>query len=208
MLCSVTQLCLTLCDPMDYTTRQDPLCIGFPKQEYRSGLPFPPPGDLPDRGTELAPPALAGRFFPTEPPGKPRTIRGKGKISYVLAFTILTRSQLFHKSRIYCWFLPSIKVGQVAKGCRWSFLGQPQEAATPRGHQPSQGVSSLCGGRARTSHAIWPRGRPDGVYPVWWMQASSQLQHPLKACGGLPSGPGTATARELRSCKPRGTAKR
>jgi len=39
--------------------------LGFSRQ-YWSGLPFPPPGDLPDRGIKiasLAPPALAGRFF-------------------------------------------------------------------------------------------------------------------------------------------------
>ena len=37
--------------------------MGFPRQEYRSGLPFPSPGDLPNPGTEPSPPALAGRFF-------------------------------------------------------------------------------------------------------------------------------------------------
>ena len=41
--------------------------MGFSRQEYWSGLPFPPPGDLP----EPASPALAGGFFTTEPPGKP-----------------------------------------------------------------------------------------------------------------------------------------
>ena len=51
---------------------QAPLFVGFSRQEYWSGLPFPPLGDLPDPGTKLASPALAGRFFTTEPPGKPR----------------------------------------------------------------------------------------------------------------------------------------
>ena len=44
------------------------LSMGFPKQEYWSGLPFPVPGDLPDPGIKpmsLASPALAGRFFTT-----------------------------------------------------------------------------------------------------------------------------------------------
>ena len=49
---------------------QAPLSMAFPRQEYWSGLPFPPPGDLPDPGIEPASPALAGRFFTTEPPGK------------------------------------------------------------------------------------------------------------------------------------------
>ena len=48
--------------------------MGFSRQEYWSGLPRPPPGDLPDAGIELASlasPALAGGFFINEPPGKP-----------------------------------------------------------------------------------------------------------------------------------------
>ena len=48
-----------------------PLCMGFPRVEYWSGLPFPSPGDLPNPGMEAASPALAGEFFTTEPPGKP-----------------------------------------------------------------------------------------------------------------------------------------
>ena len=47
-----------------------PLSMGFSRQEYWSGLPFPAPGDLPDPGIETASPALSGRFFTNEPPGK------------------------------------------------------------------------------------------------------------------------------------------
>ena len=50
---------------------QAPLSIGFPKQEYRSGLPFPSPGHLPDPEIKHMSPALAGRFITTELPGKP-----------------------------------------------------------------------------------------------------------------------------------------
>ena len=53
---------------------QDPLSMGFFRQEYWSGLPFPPPGDLPHPGsapTSLVSPALEEGFFTTEPPGKP-----------------------------------------------------------------------------------------------------------------------------------------
>ena len=39
----------------------------FSRQEYWTGLPFPPPGDLPDPGIETAAPALAVRFSTTEP---------------------------------------------------------------------------------------------------------------------------------------------
>ena len=55
--------------------RQAPLSMGFSRQEYWSGLPFPPPGDLSGPGMELSSLAffaLGGRFFITEPPGKPR----------------------------------------------------------------------------------------------------------------------------------------
>ena len=50
---------------------QAPLSMGFPRQEYWSGLPFPSSGDLPDPRIEPISPALAGGFFNTEPPGKP-----------------------------------------------------------------------------------------------------------------------------------------
>ena len=56
--------------------RQAPLSVGFSRQEYWSGLPFPTPGDRPNRGTEsmsLVFPGLAGGFFTTEPPGKSNT---------------------------------------------------------------------------------------------------------------------------------------
>ena len=48
------------------------LSMGFPRQDYWNGLPFPSPGDLPDPGMELESPespSLAGGFFTTEPPG-------------------------------------------------------------------------------------------------------------------------------------------
>ena len=49
---------------------QASLPMGFSRQEYWSGLPFPTLGDLPDPGIKLVSPALAGGFFATEPPGK------------------------------------------------------------------------------------------------------------------------------------------
>ena len=53
---------------------QAPLSMGFPREEYWSGWPFPTPEDLPDPGMELCLLALARRFFPTELPGKPKCI--------------------------------------------------------------------------------------------------------------------------------------
>ena len=49
---------------------QASLFMGFSRQEYWIGLPFPPPGDLPHPGVEPRSPALADGFFTAEPPGK------------------------------------------------------------------------------------------------------------------------------------------
>ena len=54
--------------------RQAPLSMGFPRKEYRSGLSFPSPGDLPDPGIKSTSLALAGTFFTTEPPEKPQVL--------------------------------------------------------------------------------------------------------------------------------------
>ena len=50
---------------------QPPPSMGFSRQEYWSGLPFPSPGDLPDPGIEPKSPALQADALPSEPPGKP-----------------------------------------------------------------------------------------------------------------------------------------
>ena len=53
---------------------QDSLSMGFPRQEYWSGLPFPSSGDLHNPGIKPGSPALAGGFFTAEPLGKPERI--------------------------------------------------------------------------------------------------------------------------------------
>ena len=50
---------------------QAPLSLGFSRQKYWSGLPFPSPGDLPDPGIEPGSPALQAGSLPSEPPKKP-----------------------------------------------------------------------------------------------------------------------------------------
>ena len=51
--------------------RQAPLSVGFPRQEYWSGLPFPFPGDLPDSGIKSRFPTMQADSLPSEPPRKP-----------------------------------------------------------------------------------------------------------------------------------------
>ena len=65
-MCLVTRSCLALCDPVDCSPPSSSLF----RQEYWSGLPFPPLGNLPHPGikpTSSAFPALEGGFFTTEP---------------------------------------------------------------------------------------------------------------------------------------------
>ena len=52
---------------------QAPLSMGFSRQEYWSGFPFPSPGDLPDPGIEPRSPVLQADALTSEPPGKPST---------------------------------------------------------------------------------------------------------------------------------------
>ena len=61
----VTQLCLTLATPWTVAC-QAPLSMGFSRQEYWGGLPFPSPRDLPDPGIEPESPALQADSLPTE----------------------------------------------------------------------------------------------------------------------------------------------
>ena len=67
----VTKLCLTLATPQAVAC-QAPLSMGFSRQEYWSGLPFPSPGDLPDPGIKTRSPALQADSLPTELRGKPK----------------------------------------------------------------------------------------------------------------------------------------
>ena len=50
---------------MDCVAHQAPLSMGFSRQEYWSGLPYPSPGDLPDPGIEPGSPALQADSLPT-----------------------------------------------------------------------------------------------------------------------------------------------
>ena len=83
------QSCASVCDPWT-TFRQAPLSMGFSRKEYWSGLPFPPPGDLPDSGIQpgsLASPALQADSFPLSHQGSPRH-------PHLLPFTVSCEQQV------------------------------------------------------------------------------------------------------------------
>ena len=71
------------CDTVD-CSRQAPLSIGFSRQEYWSGLPFPSLGDLPDPGIEPGTPALQADSLLTELRGKPIVLKLKVQLYFLL----------------------------------------------------------------------------------------------------------------------------
>ena len=98
LLKSIYRVCAQSISPVQlYATprtvaSQAPLSMGFPKQEYWSGLPFPTLEDLLDTGIKPTSPALAGGFFTTEPPGKPL-------LNSYLRYIIFQA----HKNKIVTW---------------------------------------------------------------------------------------------------------
>ena len=74
-VCSVAPLCLSLGNPWT-VAHQAPLSVGFPRQEYWNGLPFPTPGDILHAGVEPPSPALADSL-PTESSEKTSQYREK-----------------------------------------------------------------------------------------------------------------------------------
>ena len=59
--------------------------MGFPRQEYWSGLSFPSPGDLPDPGIEPGSPALQADSLPSEAPGKPYKFQITNELPYTMS---------------------------------------------------------------------------------------------------------------------------
>ena len=80
---------------------QAPLPMGFPRQEYWSGLPFPPPEDLPNPEIEPRFPALQVDSSPSEPPGKPKNT-GVGSLSLLQGIfpTQKSNQSLLHRRQI------------------------------------------------------------------------------------------------------------
>ena len=89
----VAQSCLTLCDPMDCSPNA-PLSMGFSRQEYWCGLPFPSPGDLPDPETECRSLTLQAEPLSSEPPWKPSSKRTCLKMKIPRTYCSLSRCLL------------------------------------------------------------------------------------------------------------------
>ena len=101
---------------------QAPQSMGFSRQKYWSGLPFPSPGDLPDPVIEPGSPSLQADALPSEPPGKPTpqpgikstppALEGRGldnqgspHASFLKAAFHYSGISIFIQSIAYCWNL-------------------------------------------------------------------------------------------------------
>ena len=86
---------------------QTPLSTEFSRQEHWSGFPFPTPGDLPNPGIKPASPAMAGRFFILEPPGKPKCS--------IISFVSLSSAPWTESKRFPFLFFSAAKEKQISK---------------------------------------------------------------------------------------------
>ena len=98
----VAQLCPTLCNPTDCSLPGS-LSMEFSRQEYRSGWPFPSPGDLPNAGIEPRSPALQADSLPSEPSGKPKNtgVSGPSLLQGIFPIQELNQSLLYFRWILY-----------------------------------------------------------------------------------------------------------
>ena len=111
----LAQSCPTLCDPVD-CTHQAPLSMGFSRQEYWSGLPCPPPGDLPNPGIEPMSPTLQADSLLSELPGKPNQFARAAIAKSHKLDGLCNKNELSHSPR-GCKSEISVLAGLVASEC-------------------------------------------------------------------------------------------
>ena len=157
-LCSVTQPYLTLVTPWT-VAHQAPLSMEFSRQEYWSGLPFPPPGDLPYPGIKpmsLTSPALADRFFTTSATWEAPTLKYQTEAIQFLRFQVSVFKYLYvfkikHKgtSLVAQW----LRVHLPMQGTWiWSLV---QEDSTCHGPTKSMGHNYWACTLEPLSHDCW-----------------------------------------------------
>ena len=105
-----------------------PLFMGFPRQEYWSGLPFPPSGDLPDPGIESSSPASAGIFFlPLSHQGSP--------IVMILGFKYLLKNSrhldIYFLPWVRDWVGYTIAISQLI-GVHWDWTPASDDLWKPK----------------------------------------------------------------------------
>ena len=125
-MCSITQPCLALCSPVNYSPRA-PLSRRFPRQGYWSGVPFPSLGNLPNPGVEptsLMSPPLADGSFTTSATWEALNVLVETCITGISVISDLSKS--FSNFIPYCcpWFTysyfpPKEHTGSAFEPCSW-----------------------------------------------------------------------------------------
>ena len=94
--CLVAKLCPALLQPPGLVARQAPLSMGFPRQAYWSGWPFPSPEDLPNPEIELRSPAVQVDWLLTEPRRSPYNVMNYVRFAH--ARVVVVRNRIFGKT--------------------------------------------------------------------------------------------------------------
>ena len=129
--------------------RQAQPSMGFSRQEYWSGLPFPSPGDLPESGIDLGSPALRADAFSSEPPGISKGWKSESQFWHVVVKVtrvVSGKRSLCRRSMMtagldrpwfthVCWSDGSLGPGV---GFPWSSVGLPSPARIPDGCASAQ----------------------------------------------------------------------
>ena len=154
------------------------MSVEFSRQEYWSGLLFPSPGDLPKLGIKAKSPALAGRFFTAERPGKPSPLHMcvcmymLSHLSYVWPFATLDQAPSVHgilQARILEWIaMPSSRGSFQFRdwtGISW-VSSNGKQVLYPQCHQGSSGLSIGL-------HKTWQLVSSDQVSDRRWGKSAS-----------------------------------
>ena len=135
--------------------------MGSSRQEYWSGLPCSPPGDLPDPGmepTSSESPALAGGFFTTEPPGKP--VGGEREGLFLLPWIWADLVEVTFRD---FWAEASSSLAASAVLKLWTTHASQTALQRERFHQP----------RGCSSYSAWRVPHPNEAFMIY--SASVQL---------------------------------
>ena len=139
----VAQSCPALCNPMDYIAYQASLTMGFSRQEYWSGLPFPSPGDLPDQGLNPGLPHCRQTLYPPSHQGSPNYLLMKsihfcraliGQFSIKLKTVLLGFYPLAPILSLRMEALPFRSFLLYLKAVLMPFASLPSTLTVPRNH--------------------------------------------------------------------------
>ena len=156
---------------------QAPLSMGFPRQEYWSGLPFPPPEDLPNPRIKPRSPALQYSLL-SEPPGKPYNIANyRQKRTCPLRFRLCALLRRHISESTLCGYIPFVSNGIKSE---WE-----DEICTHIAFFSFKENTMLlvCVKVSVLSHSLWP----PGIYSLWNSPGQNTRVGSCSLLGNLPN---------------------